>query len=206
MTWDNMDPTTHPFDPERALDVVREVVYSADPESGRPGGAWSSHSVARGLAERYGPWAFGWYGNVEENPDAGALIRLPLRDTADDLESQAQRYTNILLEWRSWLEDLAAVFAASAPDADADAEERQRSRERGVAPLVALVVERTGAGELWRGPCTQALAWYLESTGMAPEAAEELADDVVDGEFRSWIAPDAETVERARHTIGNHGA
>ncbi|MCE3030679.1 hypothetical protein [Streptomyces sp. CMSTAAHL-2] len=208
MTWADMDPATHPFDPGRALAVVREVVSSSDPATGRPRGLVSSHSVARGLAERYGPWAFGWYGNVDEDPCAGALIRKPLGDTADDLDAQVQNYTGILLEWRSWLEELAALFAESAPhdDADAGEEERRRSRERGVAPVVALVVERTDAGELWRAACARTLTWYLESTGMASEDAEDLADDVVDGEFESWVAPDAEAVGKARDIIGKHGA
>ncbi|MBA9053323.1 hypothetical protein HDA42_002501 [Streptomyces costaricanus] len=213
-----MDPATHPFDPGRVLAVVREVVSSSDPATGRPRGLVSSHSVARGLAERYGPWAFGWYGNVDQDPYAGALIRKPLCGTADDLDAQVQKYTGILLEWRSWLEELASVFAESAPapapdadaDADADAdvgeEERRRSRERGVAPVVALVAERTGAGELWRAACARTLTWYLESTGMSSEDAEELADDVVDGEFESWVAPDAEAVEKARDAIGKHDA
>ncbi|MGM9465187.1 hypothetical protein [Streptomyces murinus] len=216
MTWADMDPATHPFDPGRVLAVVREVVSSSDPATGRPRGLVSSHSVALGLAERYGPWAFGWYGNVDQDPYAGALIRKPLCGTADDLDAQVQKYTGILLEWRSWLEELASVFAESAPapdvdaDADADAdvgeEERRRSRERGVAPVVALVVERTGAGELWRAACARTLTWYLESTGMSSEDAEELADDVVDGEFESWVAPDAEAVEKARDAIGKHDA
>ncbi|RRQ89488.1 hypothetical protein CQW44_02420 [Streptomyces griseofuscus] len=206
MTWADMDPATHPFDPGRALAVVREVVSSSDPATDGPRGLVSSHSVARGLAERYGPWAFGWYGNVDQNPDSGALIRKPLGDTADNLDAQVQRYTAVLLKWRSWLEELAALFAESAPDVDADEEERRRSRERGVAPVVALVVERTDAGELWRVTCARTLTWYLESTGMAAEDAEELADDVVDGEFESWVAPDAETLGKARDIIGEHGA
>ncbi|SEC72145.1 hypothetical protein SAMN04490357_2724 [Streptomyces misionensis] len=182
------------------------MVFSPDPGTGRPRGLWSAHSVACGLAEHYGSWAFGWLGNVDQDPDAGALIRKPLCDTAEDLDAQARRYTEILLEWRSWIETLSAVFADSAPDTDADEEEKRRSRERGVAPVVALVVERTSAGELWRAACARTLTWYLESTGMAPEDAEELADDVVDGEFQSWIAPDAEAVDKARDIIGKHGA
>ncbi|MEU3419136.1 hypothetical protein AB0F39_11410 [Streptomyces murinus] len=141
---------------------------------------------------------------MDQNPDSGALIRKPLGDTAGDLDAQVQRYTAVLLEWRSWLEELAALFAESAPDAGE--EERRRSRERGVAPVVALVVERTDAGELWRAACTRTLTWYLESTGMAAEDAEELADDVVDGEFESWVAPDAEALGKARDIIGEHGA
>ncbi|MFH7335968.1 hypothetical protein [Streptomyces sp. KHY 26] len=143
---------------------------------------------------------------MDENPDAGALIRSPLCDTADDLDVRVRGYTRILLEWRSWLEELAAVFTDAAPDADAGEDERRCSRERGVAPVVALVVERTGAGELWRAACARTLTWYLESTGMASEDAEELADDVVDGEFESWVAPDAEAVEKACDIIGKRGA
>lgn len=208
MTWQDVDPTTHPFNPDQALDVVRDVVSSQDPESGRPRGLGSTHSIARGLAEHYGSWAFGWYHAVDESPYSGAIIRdLPVSGPgAHDPEQQARRYTSALLQWRAWMEELAAIFAQFAPGPDTDEEDVRRLRERGVAPLVTLVVERTGAGELWRGPCSQALAWYLESTGMSAEEAEDFADEVVDSAFESWVAPDDEAVSRARETIGEHGA
>ncbi|MFF6995200.1 hypothetical protein ACFY93_09610 [Streptomyces sp. NPDC008313] len=116
------------------------------------------------------------------------------------------RYASELLQWRAWLEELAAVFERFAARPDLDEQETLRLRERGVAPLVTLVVERTGAGEAWRGACGQALAWYLESTGMSPEEAEDLADEVVDAQFESWVAPDEEAVGRAREAIGGYGA
>ncbi|MEU0335831.1 hypothetical protein [Streptomyces sp. NPDC006193] len=208
MTWRDVDPTTHPFDPDQARVVVRDVVFSPDPESGRPRGLWSANSVARGLAEHYGSWAFGWYHAVDETPDSGAIIRdLPASGLGSgDLEQQTQRYTSALLQWRAWLEELAAVFAQFAPEPDRGGDETRRMRERAVAPLVTLVVERTGAGETWRGACAQTLTWYLESTGMSPMEAEELADEVVDSEFDSWIAPDAEVIGRAGQAIGGHGA
>ncbi|MFH9859371.1 hypothetical protein [Streptomyces sp. NPDC017202] len=208
MTWRDVDPTVHPFDPSQALDVVRDVVSSPDPESGRPRGLWSDNAVARGLAEHYGSWAFGWYNAVDESPGSGAIIQnLPTSGLGGgDLEQQAQRYTSAVLQWRAWLEEIAAVFAQFAPGSDTGSEERRRMRERAVAPLVTLVVERTGAGETWRGACAQTLTWYLESTGMSPMEAEELADEVVDSEFDSWVAPDAEVVGRACKAIGGHGA
>ncbi|WP_158786385.1 hypothetical protein [Streptomyces sp. NRRL F-5065] len=207
-TWRDVDPTTHPFDSGQTSDVVREVVSSPDPESGRPPAQRSVNSIARGLAEHYGSWAFGWYDAVDEHPYSGAIIRsLPASGLGSgELEQQVERYTSALLQWRAWLEELASLFAQFAPGPDADDEERRRLRERAVAPLVTLVVERTGAGELWLGACAQALTWYLESTGIPPGEAEELADEVVDSEFESWVAPDAEVVGRAGQVIGGHGA
>jgi hypothetical protein len=208
MTWRDVDPATHPFDAGKALDVVRDVVSSPDPESGRPRGLRSTNAIARGLAEHYGSWAYGWYNNVDESPHSGVIIReLPTSGLGSDgLEQQAQRYTSALLQWRAWLEELATVFAQFAPGPDKDSEETLRLRERAVAPLVTLVVERTGAGELWRGACAQALTWYFESTGMSSLEAEELADEVVDSAFESWIAPDAEAIDRAGRAVGEHGA
>ncbi|MER7478115.1 hypothetical protein ABTX60_10725 [Streptomyces sp. NPDC126510] len=208
MTWRDVDPTTHPFDPGQAPDVVRYVVSSPDPESGRPRGLWSDNAVARGLAEHYGSWAFGCCYAVDEYPGSGALIQdLPTSGLGSgDLEQQAQRYTSALLQWRAWIEEISAVFAQFAPGPDAGGEERRRMRERAVAPLVTLVVERTGAGETWRGACAQTLIWYLESTGLSPLEAEELADEVVDSQFESWVAPDAEVVGSAAKAIREHGA
>ncbi|MFE5027543.1 hypothetical protein ACFRAO_30505 [Streptomyces sp. NPDC056656] len=208
LTWQNVDPTTHPFDDGQVLDVVREVVSAPDPEAGRARGLWSAKSVARGLAEHYGVWASGWAWEIDESPDSGAVIReLPAGgDGADGLDQQAQRYASALLQWRVWLEELAVAFTQFAPRTEAGEDEVQAVRERAVAPLVTLVVARTGAGETWRAVCARVLAWYLESTGMTPDAAEDLADDVVDSEFESWIAPDEGAVARAREAIGERGA
>ncbi|MFG2523062.1 hypothetical protein [Streptomyces sp. NPDC048527] len=183
---------------------MREVVSAPDPEADRARGLWSAESVARGLAEHYGVWGSGWAWEIDESPDSGAVIR-ELPAGGDGLEQRVQRYASALLQWRAWLEELAAAFAQFTPRPEADEKEVQAVRERAVAPLVTLVVERTGAGETWRAVCARVLAWYLESTGMTPDAAEDLADDVVDSEFESWVAPDEEAVDRAREAIGEPG-
>ncbi|MEU6395105.1 hypothetical protein [Streptomyces sp. NPDC046939] len=162
---------THPFDPEGALDAVRAVVAAVDPDSGRRRGLWSDESIARGLAGHYGTWAGGWLYAVQEYPDSGTVITSlpPSGIGAGDLDAQARRYTSALLQWRAWLEELAGAFARLAPGggAAADAGEVVRLRERGVAPLVTLVVERTQAGGLWLGTCAQALGWFFEYTGLS---------------------------------------
>ncbi|WP_075733975.1 hypothetical protein [Streptomyces acidiscabies] len=194
--WQDVDPARHPFDPDTALPGVREVVSSS---------AGSECSVALGLGERFGRWAYRALDAVDEHRHSGALIReLPAH--SDDPEQLARRYTSVLLQWRTWLEDLAAAFAALAPAPDADADEIRKARARAVAPLVTLVVERTDAGELWLPACEDAIAWYLETTGMPAIEAEELADTLVDSEFRSWVSPDAEAVGRVRSAIGAHDA
>lgn len=181
------------------------MVFSLDPQSGRPRGNWSEDSVAEGLGLRFGDWAYWAVSAVDDNRDSGAVIReLPAR--SNDLEQVARRYTSVLLQWRSWLEELAAVFASLAPPPDADEDEIRRTRARAVAPLVTLVVERTGAGETWQAPCADAIAWYLESTGMPADEAAELADESVDSEFQSWISPDAEAVSRVRSAVEGHRA
>ncbi|MFI7006971.1 hypothetical protein [Streptomyces sp. NPDC050145] len=208
MTWQDVDPGRHPFDPDQALETVRAVIGAPDPESGRPRGLWSDNSVARGLAEHYGTWAFGWFTATDEYPDSGAVIRQlpPSGLGSGDLDQQAVRYTEALLQWRAWLEELAATFAPFIPAPGADSGTVRRLRESAIAPLVTLVVQRTDAGETWRGACNTALLWFLESTGMPSAEAEELADDIVDGEFESWTAPDQTAIDHARNAIGNHCA
>ncbi|MDR3080084.1 MAG: hypothetical protein LBV60_04015 [Streptomyces sp.] len=209
LTWPDIDPARHPFDPEQARETVRDVVGAPDPESGRPRGLSSDLSVAHALTDRYGRWASGWYHATDEYPGSGAVItHLPAGGLdAGDLDRQAVRYTDALLQWRAWLEQLGATFAPYRPAPGADADTVRRKRESGVAPLVTLVVERTGAGETWRGTCANALRWFLESTGMDATEAEDMADDIVDGEFDSWIAPDGESVNRAAEkAAGTHGA
>ncbi|MHC5902666.1 hypothetical protein ACVNF4_01920 [Streptomyces sp. S6] len=194
-TWRDLDPARHPFDPKSASVMVSEIVFSRGPQE----------SISEGLGRCFGDWAYWAVDAFDESPYSGSVIRdIPTR--SGDPEQMAQRYTSVLLQWRGWLEELAAAFASSAPPPGADEDEIRRTRAHAVAPLVTLVVERTGAGELWRAPCADAIAWYLESTGMPADKAEELADEVVDSEFESWISPDAEAVGRVRSAIEDHGA
>ncbi|MFI6404627.1 hypothetical protein [Streptomyces sp. NPDC050548] len=208
MTWQDMDPATHLFDPARAADVVYEIASSPDPRSGRAGVPRSTRSIARGLAEHYDSWAFGWFNATGSSPDSGLVVReVPASGPGgSELEQQTQRCLSALLQWRAWLEELAAVFEQFTLGPDADEKQIRQVREQAVAPLVTLVVERTGAGESWRSVFEQALAWYLESTGLPPAEAEELTDEVVDSEFESWVAPDEQAVDRVREAIGGYGA
>ncbi|WP_416970323.1 hypothetical protein [Streptomyces sp. 4F14] len=194
--WQDFDPARHPFDPDTGLPGVRDVVSTS---------AGSEHSVALGLGERFGKWAYRALGAVDENSYSGAVIR-ELPAYSDEPEQLARRYTSVLLQWRNWLEDLAAAFTSLAPAPDAGVEQIRKARARAVVPLVTLVVERTGAGELWLPACEDAIAWYLETTGMSAFEAEELACALVDSEFRSWVSPDAEAVSRVQLAIGEHGA
>jgi hypothetical protein len=68
-TWQDLDSATRPFDSDRALDVVRDVVFSPDPRTGRPQGL-SDQVVARRLAEHYG-----WCNSMDEAPYSGSIIR-----------------------------------------------------------------------------------------------------------------------------------
>ncbi|MGV9271899.1 hypothetical protein [Streptomyces griseosporeus] len=205
MTWKEVDPAAHPFDPRQAYEVVRDVVFSPDPESGKPRGMWSTESVARGLGERYGAWAFWWLGSLGRSVDSGTVIKdLETNTDGDELEFQARRYTDILLQWRSWLEQLASLFVHLSQERIRSEEDLRRMRARGAASVISMVVERTGADEMWCGECARALAWFLEITGMTPDEAEELADSVVDAEFESWVAPSSDALSRAGSIIRNH--
>ncbi|MGL5857020.1 MAG: hypothetical protein ACRC35_01180 [Angustibacter sp.] len=93
-------------------------------------------------------------------------------------------------EWRSWLEELAAVFASCLPiPADADADTVLATWERAVAQLVTLVAERTQAEESWHYHCREVLGWFLDAAEIPPSEHGWLMQDAIAGRFASWCAP-----------------
>ncbi|OLT13322.1 hypothetical protein BJF79_20860 [Actinomadura sp. CNU-125] len=90
LTWDEADPSRHPFDPSTAAQVVgalglgrcvprRPEVSYADPQMSAWGdgeGKLWGDAMSHALAERYGRWALGWrWAHDEGDFDSFALLR-----------------------------------------------------------------------------------------------------------------------------------
>ncbi|MDE3722156.1 hypothetical protein PWG71_12220 [Nocardiopsis sp. N85] len=88
LSWDEVDPLRHPFDPGTASEVVRGLVtvgriptppsVSAGP--GEPdvrrsedGGVWTDAMTAA-LVERFGRWATGWRWALDEDEPGGGPV------------------------------------------------------------------------------------------------------------------------------------
>ncbi|GAB7035316.1 hypothetical protein AB0G35_06380 [Streptomyces sp. NPDC021749] len=144
--------------------------------------------IHRIFLERYGTWARHWNWTVGE---AGGVVGSwccgPVSVGTPD--ETAARAVAALLEWRDWLEELAARFRELAPSPEATPEERSWHLERAAIRLVTLVLDRTGGESGWHGQCRLALEWFLTASGTDPAAAGAAVEAAIGGRFRSWVTP-----------------
>ncbi len=208
LTWDEADPGRHPFDASSPRDAIGELAPApAVPvrPAGHPadrdvidwahgaGAAWAD-AMSRALIAQYGRWASGWRWARDEGDFGGGPIGnwcCP-RDSITSAEETLDRVAAALVEWRTWLEDLAERFEhhpLAGPESD-----RLHHWERGVVHLVHHVVDRTGAGDAWYRHCAQVLTWYLAYWGVEGERAGDLVDRAIGGRFDSWAEPAETTV------------
>ncbi|MEU0183432.1 hypothetical protein ABZ312_19875 [Streptomyces sp. NPDC006207] len=210
LSWDEADPTRHPFDSASAAQVVpslgpagrvprRPDVASANPAvsawSRGEGKLWAD-AMSHVLVERYGRWAVGWrWAHDEGDFDGGPVGNwcCPRHSITTPDETLA-RVVAALCEWRGWLESLAGWFEAYPLDLAA-VEDQRILWERAARNLILQVTDRTGCGSGWHGHCEQVLIWFLSRWGVATDAAQELVDQAIGGRFKSWTGPDMVLVE-----------
>nr|MDQ3365864.1 Fic family protein [Myxococcota bacterium] len=101
----------------------------------------------------------------------------------------------LLAEWRRFLEELAALFAALVHAAPTHP--RGAHLEYAAARLVPLIIERTGGEDAWYGTLATTLRWYAEAAGCSDDHVEATTDQVIRGHFSSWVVPDEAVAQRA---------
>lgn len=221
LTWDEVDPARHPFDPGTALETVRglEPAGRAPTRPRResfPDPAFSdwSYDVARvwiddmtaALVARYGRWATGWrWGNDEADVGGGPVAGwCCASDSVTTPEETLEKVAAALCEWRAWVEELVERFDRYPLDA-LSAEDRRRTRERGIGHLVNTVVDRTDAGDAWYGHCAVVLTWYLTRWGADAETAREQVHAAIGGRFESWFRPEPSAVAELAERLAADG-
>ncbi|GAA1270363.1 hypothetical protein GCM10009665_68350 [Kitasatospora nipponensis] len=206
LSWPQVDPAAHPFDRDEAeLAATTALIAALVPPAGSERALRHGfpQEVSALLAGRYGSWACGWNWTVGEGDLDGGVVTAWCCATHSVLDpaSTARRAVEALLEWRDWLEELAARFAELAPPGSPGADEvvaeveHRRRLERGAARLVTVVVERTQAESGWYGHCELVLEWFLTFAGLTPERAAAAVQNVIGGRFESWSQPDPQLVE-----------
>ncbi|MER7379714.1 hypothetical protein [Streptomyces lanatus] len=198
-SWDDLDPARHPFpwdaDEEAHLgSLVREWVppVLSGMEGWWEGERWCEHQVDAIIRDRYGNWAQGWNWCYRYGGPIGSWVTGPSSVTTPD--ETAARAVAALLEWRQWLEEMAWRFAELAPPPEASPEDRSWHLERACVRLVTVVLD-SGAEGGWHGLATQVLRWFLTSTGMGLEDAEEAVENAIGGRFESWVTPERTVIE-----------
>lgn len=214
-----MDPGCHPFDAGSAPGVIRGLaparavpVRPAQQPGGRDlydwarddGSPWAQ-AMTQAMAAHWGRWAAGWRWARDEGDGGGGPVGSwccaahSITSTGETLA----RVSDALIEWRAWLEELAARFE-QYPLAGATAAAGARAVwERGAVDLIYLVVERTGAGDAWYRHCAQVLTWFLSRWGTAGGDAERLVTEAIGGRFRSWAEPGEADIDRVAARLGD---
>ncbi|MEU4220946.1 Fic family protein [Actinoplanes sp. NPDC026623] len=212
LTWAEVDPAAQPFDPSTAPAVVHAVAPAempapsgpatpVDHTSGDPYNAWLA-AVTVGLVEHYGRWAAGWEGLSTGHSHGGGqgLRWCCAQDSFTTPERTLDAVAGALLDWRSYLEELADLFARHLP-----LPENPRAAfaawEAAVGDLVATAMARTGSEEYWYGNSGRVLGWFLFAAGVPDHLAGAMIDDAIGGRFRSWTAPTGAEVADAAEAL-----
>ncbi|GAA1510206.1 hypothetical protein GCM10009827_025500 [Dactylosporangium maewongense] len=204
LSWPEVDPARHPFDREAAPAVIRGLPPAAAVPSRRAGHAadpavigWGHgegrlwcDAMSTALVEHYGPWASGWRWSSGEGDYGGGPVHAWCcpRDSMTTPDATLAVVAAALLEWRAWLEDLAARFDGFLP-LPAGREAALAAWERAVAQLVTVVVDSTGAEDAWYELCGQVLHWFLAAAGVPEALRGTLVGEAIDGRFESWCEP-----------------
>jgi hypothetical protein len=193
LTWDDVDPARHPFEPAAVPGVVRALEPAARVAEHRPlsfeaAGRWTG-DMTRALVEHYGSWAAGWrWGRDESELGGGPVASWCCYGHSITAPGETlRRVARSLAEWRGFLEDAAEQFARLPLDDAA-------SLDRAVVRLVTWTVDRTGAGDAWYRTCENVLRWYLADAGVPGATATRLVADAIGGRFASWLEPAASDV------------
>jgi hypothetical protein len=204
-SWADVDPATHPFDPDSVAAVIQALPlahqrpptpYVHGPDFSAQCDAadiWAS-AMTTVLTEHYGQWAFGWRWSAGEGDIDGGPVQswcCPHHSFGTP-ERTLEVMREALLEWRSWLEDLAECFDGFLPIPPDD---QLATWERAVARLVTVVAVRTRGHSAWYQHCERVLSWFLERAGIPLARHSELIDGAIGGRFASWAEPDLVTTE-----------
>ncbi|BCY08715.1 Fic family protein [Actinoplanes sp. L3-i22] len=203
LTWSDVDPDRHPFDPGTVLDVVRAVapaggvpapyryvrdqVFDHAAETAR----WNwQQAMTVALVEHYGAWACGWSAQMPGRTTDGVLVLRwhGARDSIATPEETLDAVAGALLDWRTFLDDLAELFTVHLP-LPAEPRAAAAAWEATTASLVATVAARSGDDEDWYSICALALTWFLTVAEVPGENHEALIDTAIGGRFSSSVSP-----------------
>jgi Fic/DOC family len=200
LTWTEVDPAAHPFDPGTVPAVVRAVAPAEMPppygSMARVDTTWPdpyyvwAAELKMGLVEHFGRWAAGWEDLSIGHTRDGRLTPpwCCAQDSITTPERTLDAVARALLDWRSYLEELAERFARHLP-LPTDPRAAFAAWETAVGDLVATAMARAGSGENWYGTSSRVLRWFLSAAGVPEHLAGVMVEEAIGGRFRSWVVP-----------------
>ncbi|AEV86493.1 filamentation induced by cAMP protein fic [Actinoplanes sp. SE50] len=202
LTWADVDPDRHPFDPDTVLDVVRAVAPAGgvpapyrhergvfDAAADRARWDWQ-RAMGAALVDHYGPWALGWNAEIAGRAADGALVLRwsGARDSITTPEETLAAVAGSLLDWRTFLEEVAEFLPRHLP-LPAEPRAAAAAWEAAITSLVAMVAARSGADEHWYPVCAQTLRWFLAVAGVPAAEHDALIDVAIGGRYFSFVFP-----------------
>ncbi|MEV4624905.1 hypothetical protein AB0J90_01255 [Micromonospora sp. NPDC049523] len=171
------------------------------------------------LVAQYGPWAFDWAWSPGLDDYVGELVpRWDFWEPISTSQSETLRMVaDALVQWRRWLEDLAARFDRLLPSLRQPCEQAERGGtlaawEAAISHLMATTTARAEDNEGWQGLCGRVLTWFLNAAGIPEQRAATLVGRAIDARFDHWVplsaADIADVAERLAREIvepGNQG-
>jgi hypothetical protein len=191
LSWEEVDPVRHEFDPGPALRIAADVLArgwpGGDPRTldGRPDFENLMNEVTRALAAHYGLWACGWHWAAGEGDYGGGPVRgwCCVPHSVSTPPETAVRVQTGLVEWRSCVEAVAGRLDAAPADP-----------ERAAHALLEEVLRWTDADVEWPRLCERVFAWHAEDLGVDVEVASAWAREAVAGRFNTYGRPTPEAV------------
>lgn len=201
LTWLDLAPSRHPFDPDRARALIAaEVQKLLDLVHGRTTAitpddrALLFSQVGVALLIELGAWTCGWtWVSMEEGGPvralSGALTDYAFRRGERDGAPTVERMFAAVMEWRAYLEALEKVFDELPQAKGRSPDQLQRDIEQAGAMILPIVVRGTETARMWYQTFTQAMLWYLEAKGHDARLLANPVGGVVATQFESWVAP-----------------
>jgi hypothetical protein len=202
LNWNDLKPSTHPFEPTRLKAPLRELLMALGEEISRRD--WRGEAVARIdqlIKTTIGAWAWGWkdYGGdthmVVYSWCCPVHSLFPDGYAAEAVPENAERILAAVAEWREYLESLERIYARARIPTD------RAGGSLAIAAVIARIVthvaEVTRCSDAWYSCAIDAIAWFLEHLGLAAGEAEAIADKAFAGKFESWVEPDPDRRDQA---------
>lgn len=223
--WNELDPRHAVHAPDELREVLRAFLSKRLPEyaSDVEGIEKSARHRLPLLQEQWkvlaeitdivtdhcGAWAEGWQYSGGEGDGSGGVVSnwcCPNHSWTSNPDAFAELVVQSLCEWRTFIEQLADLFAEIARSV----EDRMTVVESSVSPavsegitrVVSFVADCTGCNDAWYDYAQQSVAWLLEFLGLEPESAVQKARNALSGKFESWIRPSDESISNVNEQLG----
>jgi hypothetical protein len=200
LRWSDVNPDNYSFDPEPILSIIKKVTNNVPPgvRNWEWGQSIEDH-IDQAIVNQYGPWAAGWRFSTGEGSGRGGVVNAYCCPGHSILKIHpgniAKKAAKGLSEWYDHLLQLKDLFKKLTPRIE-DENVIALDLYSGCTHILTFVAKATGAEDCWASYVDKVLSWYMESLGVDVKTADEVAEKITEGKFKSWVVPEEETINQ----------